>query len=195
MLEVKDLWLRISNDDREAYSRLYTFYYSRFYNYGRKFTAEETLIEDSIQEVLLEIWRKRKEISSIEFPATYFYASFRHLLFRRLKSEKNLAKVELFDDEPVFSIDHIIIARETDDEVKAKLTEALTSLTPRQREAIFLRFYEELSYEEVAKVLDISVKATYKIIARALLHLKQQMLPSLILVNFSFLKTILLDTN
>jgi RNA polymerase sigma factor (sigma-70 family) len=55
------------------------------------------------------------------------------------------------------------------------LQQALNTLTPRQREAIFLRFYEELSYEEIAGVLDISTKATYKIVARALLQLKRSL--------------------
>ncbi|MEJ7830747.1 MAG: sigma factor-like helix-turn-helix DNA-binding protein, partial [Segetibacter sp.] len=53
---------------------------------------------------------------------------------------------------------------------------ALKALTPHQREAIFLRFYQTLSYEEVAETLNISVKATYKIIARSLSALKESML-------------------
>ena len=63
----------------------------------------------------------------------------------------------------------------------AELEAALKLLTSRQLEAIFLRFYEGFTYEEVAEMLDITVKATYKIVARALAQLKENMLSQLIL--------------
>jgi RNA polymerase sigma factor (sigma-70 family) len=59
--------------------------------------------------------------------------------------------------------------------LRQRLELALRGLTGRQREAIYLRFYEGLSYQEVADLLGISVKATYKMMARALLHLKENM--------------------
>ena len=77
--------------------------------------------------------------------------------------------------EPEFSIDHFIMARETGQEMKEKLERSLANLTARQREAIFLRFYEGLSYEEVASVLQITTKATYKIMARALAELREHL--------------------
>jgi RNA polymerase sigma factor (sigma-70 family) len=64
----------------------------------------------------------------------------------------------------------------------AKLKIAFEALTAHQREAIFLRFYQNLSYEEVAEVLNISIKATYKIMARSLSALKEKMFISVVLV-------------
>jgi RNA polymerase sigma factor (sigma-70 family) len=60
-----------------------------------------------------------------------------------------------------------------------KVQEGLKALTSRQKEAIFLRFYEGLSFEEVATVLHISVKATYKIMARSLESLRNNITLSL----------------
>ena len=79
-------------------------------------------------------------------------------------------------DDPQFSAEINIIERETELVVQQSLQNAINELTPRQREAIFLRFYEGLSYEEVAEVLNISVKATYKIMARSLASLKDRLL-------------------
>jgi RNA polymerase sigma factor (sigma-70 family) len=178
----KELWLKIGRDDQQAYAEAYRFYYKRFYNYGRKFSNDEPLIEDAVQEALLSIWDKRATLTSIEYPATYFYTSFRYLLFEKLKQKRRTSSGEIVADEPEFSIEHFIVARETDKAVKEQLQIALTSLTPRQREAIFLRFYEGLSYENVASVLHITTKATYKIMARALSQLRENMvLPSITL--------------
>ena len=171
----KELWIRISQDDQEAYASVYRFYFRRFYNYGRKFTDDEPLLEDAVKEVLLTIWDKRSALSSIEFAGTYFYTTFRYILFHKLKQKKQGLSSELSIAEPEFSIDHFIMARETGQEMKEKLERSLATLTARQREAIFLRFYEGLSYEEVASVLQITTKATYKIMARALAELREHL--------------------
>lgn len=172
----KQLWLKIAAGDRQAYAEAYRFYYRRFYNYGRKFTDDEALLQDSIQETLLIVWEKRHSFSTIDHPATYFYTSFRNALLRKLKWQRRITRETGAIDGPEFGADQLIISKETEAGVKERLQKALNSLTPRQREAIFLRFYEGLSYEEVAAVLRITTKATYKIMARALLQLKEQLL-------------------
>jgi len=56
-----------------------------------------------------------------------------------------------------------------------KLIDALNQLTPRQKEVIYLRYFEELDYEEIATIMDITIKATYKLRARGLDILRQIM--------------------
>lgn len=171
----KDLWERVANDDQQAYAEVYRFYFRGFYNYGKKFTNDEVLLEDAIQEALLIIWDKRHTLTSIEFPGTYFYTSFRYTLLQKLKQQRRLVTTDKQEEEPEFNAEHIIINREMEADVKHQLEKAMIALTPRQREAIFLRFYEDLSYEEVANVLQITTKATYKIMARALSQLRKNM--------------------
>lgn len=172
----KQLWLKIAESDQQAYAEVYRFYYRRFYNYGKKFTDNDTLLEDSIQEVLLIIWDKRTTLASIEYPGTYFYTSFRYTLLQKLKQGRKLLTTEMPADEPEFAEEPAIIIKETEAGVKQQLQKALNTLTSRQREAIFLRFYEGLPYNEVASVLGITPKATYKIMARALSQLRENML-------------------
>ncbi len=73
-----------------------------------------------------------------------------------------------------FSSEHVIVSNELNEELQIKLRKAIKTLTGRQLEAIFLMYYEDLSYKEVASILNISVKATYKIMARSLLALKEK---------------------
>lgn len=169
----KYLWERIANDDQHAYAEVFGMLYKRLYNYGRKFSSNESLIEDVIQETLLSVWTKRGSLSSIEYPVTYFFTSFRNSLFTRLKSNQKIVSEEQISEEPEFGIDQIIVGRETDLETKTQIEKALNQLTSRQKEAIFLRFYEGMSYEQVAAMLGITVKATYKIMARALEQLRE----------------------
>lgn len=157
----------------DAYAIMYREYFRRFFNYGKKFIEDEILIEDAAQEALLMIWEKRSLLSEIKFPGTYFYSAFRNILFTKMRKS---SPVELPGDtlaEPGFNAEQIIFEKETNEELKQKLGLAIQQLTARQREAIFLKFYEGFSYEEVASILDITVKSTYKIMARAIATLKE----------------------
>ena len=113
---------------------------------------------------------------------SYFYSSFRFILFKKIKSAGKTVQSNEFEDEPDFSSEYLLIKRESDRAMQQSLQAALTELTPRQREAIFVRFYEGLSYEDVAAILNISVKATYKIMARSLSTLKENMMLPLMVV-------------
>jgi RNA polymerase sigma factor (sigma-70 family) len=162
-------------DDPAAYAQWYKTYFKKLYNYGRKFTADTGLIEDSIQEVFLDIWKKKEKLLEVDSAHSYLFASFRYILLKKMKAAYRTIAAEAFAEEPDFYIEQKIIAGEADKAMQQKLQAAMNTLTPRQREAIFLRFYEGLSYEEVAAILDITVKATYKIMARSLLNLKDQL--------------------
>src|SRR3546814_8272161 len=61
-----------------------------------------------------------------------------------------------------------MIRDEQREENSRKIARAMTELTAHQREFIFLRFYQQLSYEEISSIMDISVKAVYKLAARAI---------------------------
>ena len=182
------LWRRIAQDDREAYEIMYRYYFARFYNYGKKFVADSALIEDATQEALLIIWEKRASIQELRFANTYFYTTFRNILLTKIKQKRpDLLPLDPLE-EPGFNAEQLLLQKEADEQVKGKLDKAIQGLTPRQREAIFLRFYEELSYEEVALVLNITTKATYKVVARALSSLKEILVyPSLVILSFLIL--------
>ncbi|WP_343672837.1 sigma-70 family RNA polymerase sigma factor [Chitinophaga sp.] len=164
----------IMNGDIDAYSGLYKEYYKRFYNYGRKFTGNTHLIEDSIQEVFLDLWNRRDKLSHVDSPNFYLYSSFRYTLIRKIRQHEKMVFSQSAEEDYEFSSEHVIVSNELNEELQIKLRKAIKTLTGRQLEAIFLMYYEDLSYKEVASILNISVKATYKIMARSLLALKEK---------------------
>lgn len=168
------IWLNIETGNKEAYSEAYIFYYKKLFNYGKKITGDTAMIEDTIDEVFIMIWTNKENLHTIISPQAYIFSSFRNNICKKIKSLKKIQFSEEEEETEIeFSIDSIIIQRETDIALKAQIQKALQQLTSRQREAIFLRFYEGLSYIEIADIMNISVKATYKIMARALNELKE----------------------
>ncbi len=170
----KDIWLQIEIGNEVAYEKMYTYYFKHFYVYGRKITLDLDTIEDAIQEIMIYIWNNRTTLAGIKHPAAYFYTSFRNLLINKLKTMGEIVSDEFIKEGTMAPSEHAIIDKEENNEIKSRLQKASNFLTARQSEAIFLRFYEELSYEEVATVMGITVKAAYKIMARALSELRNK---------------------
>jgi RNA polymerase sigma factor (sigma-70 family) len=169
----KEVWTRVGSGDQDAYGQLYVFYYRRLYNYGRKMTADIAVLEDALQETLVAVWTGRERLNRVQKPHSYLLQTFRFILFRKLRRDRKVQSLDTNEPgEPDFGREEILIRRDLESDQRQRLEQALQTLTARQREAIFLRFYEGLSYEEVAGIMGISVKATYKIMSRALQQLK-----------------------
>ena len=151
------------------------------------------MIEDAINDVFTMVWKNRQRLSAIKSPQSYLFSSFRHSLFKKLalQQKKFIHPISGEPEEIEFSIESIIIERETDDHLRERIEKALTTLTSRQREAIFLRFYEGVPYAEIATIMNVSVKASYKIMARALAELKDALGISLLTLLSFFAKNTL----
>jgi RNA polymerase sigma factor (sigma-70 family) len=80
-----------------------------------------------------------------------------------------------------------MINREQMYEQRIDLDGVLKKLTPRQKEAIFFKFYENMSYEEISGLLGITTKATYKLVARAILELRSAYKGEMIRLLMSFI--------
>ena len=147
------------------------------YNYGRKFTVDITLIEDSIQEVFLSLWNNRDAMGAISSQCSYLLSSFRYTLFKKIKQGRRTLLAYESDDID-FSVENFIINKEVDAALRQKFQSAIARLNTKQREAIYLRFYEGLSYEEIAAITGITVKGVYKLMARSIKSLKETMAAS-----------------
>ena len=164
------------NGDIEAYSIIYRQFYSPLFNYGRKFTSCDDVVEDCIQEIFTQFWLNRKKLAQITELKSYLFVSFRHRLVKALKVHRQGTKSISEQDELVFglelSADQLMIDSEKIYEQRISLNKALEKLTERQKEAIFFKYYENMSYDEIASILSISTKATYKLVARAVHELR-----------------------
>lgn len=171
-------WEAFKTGDTAAFSHLYQKYSPGLYNYGAKFSLDKDLIKECIQELFVQIWTNRISVGSPNHIKNYLYKSFRNLI---LKKVSRLQQNHDFDESEDYEFNVSLNIEETliDDERRKKISEQLqltiSRLTARQREAIFLKFYEKLSYEEIAEVMGTTVKASYKMMARSLGFLRDNL--------------------
>jgi RNA polymerase sigma factor (sigma-70 family) len=168
-------WNAFRNGDKQAYSIIFRRYYIRLFEYGRRFTKKDTLIEDCILEVLTSFWLQRQKLQAVESMESYLFVSFRNKLMKTLSTTDFKTRVPATDEyvfEFELSIDQVMINAERLYEQRINLGSALETLTARQKEAIYFKYYENLSYRQIADILSITTKATYKLVARAISELR-----------------------
>ncbi|WP_262707453.1 RNA polymerase sigma factor [Mucilaginibacter gracilis] len=170
---------------------LYKLYANTLYNYGSKFTDDKDLIKECIQELFVTVWTRREYLSEPPNVRNYLFKAFRLSLFKKgnmLQKQVRYEETEHYDFHASITIEEEIITGEDNAVLQRRLQATLDQLTARQREAIFLKFYEGLSYEEIAEIMDISVKGAYKVMARAIDALRDKLDPDdflLLLTLFS----------
>jgi RNA polymerase sigma-70 factor (ECF subfamily) len=148
------------NGDREAFRLLFEAYKDRVYSIALHFTGEETAARDVTQQVFLKLMTKIDQYHSHAGFTTWLYRLVantcmdEHRRASRFVFFGDTTGVEVFEARPSASAsnEERLLRREIADEVKA----AVADLKPKLRIAVLLRYFEDLSYEEMASALGCS---------------------------------------
>jgi RNA polymerase sigma factor (sigma-70 family) len=169
------LWKKVAADDKEAFDQLYRNNVKALYNYGSKFTQNTASIEDCIQQLFLNLWNSRKNLKINSF-RSYLFISYKNLLVKKIQANSKSIPIE-FSPElmAVQSTEDRLIAAETALSNKSQIELAMDDLSNRQKEAIYLKFYEKLEYEQISEIMSIKIPAVYKLISSALQRLKKKL--------------------
>ena len=147
------------------------------------------MVEDAIQDVFVELWRRKEYLSEVENVKFYLFRALRNQLIRNLRHDV-LEGAEDIDDFldylATLSSEQQSIVQETQQSRTESIRNALTHLSNRQREAVHLRFYQGLSLDEAAEVMGISKQVVKNLLSRAyaVLRLTLKVAISLILTQF-----------
>ena len=168
-----EVWSNLKKGDKNALAFFYTKYLRSLYNYGMKVCQDATLVEDSIQDVFIGIWNSHSRLGDVTLVKSYLYKSLRTKIFykKSLQARTPLKDIDSF----TFVLSHTshYLSHRVSSDVSEKIRQYVDTLTPKQKEAIFLIYYEELSYEEAAVVMDLRVKTVYNLIHLAISKLRQ----------------------
>jgi len=173
-----DIWDSFSRGDEKSLKLIYDNSYDMLVNYGYKFTSQIHIIEETIQSLFIKMWRNRHNLNRPSSLKHYLLKAFRNTLLSHLQAEsrKNL-RMLTFEALPFFlepPPDENLIDREEASRQRQVLKNRMHLLTNRQREAIYLRFFQELSYEEIASLLQMNIGGVYKLIYRAIERLRSE---------------------
>jgi RNA polymerase sigma factor (sigma-70 family) len=170
------LWNQLRAGDEEAFSLLFEKYYSTLINYGKTLMNESDTVKDCVQDVFVDIWTYRHKLGEAILVKAYLLSSVRKRIARLHERENIFLRTKevdtlefLFD----FSIEDHLIANEGMAAKVEQLNVLINKLPSRQKEALYLRYHQGLSVEQVSEVLNMNYQSTKNLLHRAILQLRK----------------------
>lgn len=164
------LWNDFRSGNKEAFEYMYRAYVSILYNYGFKICQDKMLTKDAIQEVFLSLLTKYDKVNATNAIKLYLFKSLRVEIFKKLKAEQHFTDILSVDAD--FSMEYSAEDKMIEDEITMirirELAQVIEVLPRRQKECIYLRFYEGMTYQEISDIMNIEVSSVYKMLYKAI---------------------------
>ncbi|MGV3704454.1 MAG: RNA polymerase sigma factor [Arcticibacter sp.] len=176
------LWNDLLKGNKQSLFDLYNNTYFHLLRFGLKICSDNELVMDCVNQLFLHIWDKRQRLQPVQQVQSYLFTTLRRIILDQIahQSRIDLAIGRMLDeDEPnVTSYEEILIRSQGDQETMQRLHNALTKLSPKQKEFVRLKFFEGLSYEEIAEMHTQTIKTCYNVIYDAIKVLKKTLVSS-----------------
>jgi len=170
------VWKAYKEGDEHALVFIYRKWYHDLYSYGYKISRDKDLTKDCIQDIFTQLWLKRRTVHPVEKIKPYLLKYLRRQLIKKIGQGSVLAGIETTrpnEFEIVLSPEELVISEQMSREMGSTLQTALGKLSKRQREIIYLRFYEDLSYETIAEVMAIQYQSVRNLVHEAMKVLRE----------------------
>jgi RNA polymerase sigma-70 factor (ECF subfamily) len=180
----EELMPRIAEGDESAFQILVERHQTPVLNLIYRFIGDSTKSQDLAQEVFLRVWQGAKSYEAKAKFTTWLYRIAANICLNELKASRRKQWLRFFhvdreeqgsgeEDFPEESPspEDLLLSKERD----RKIADALQSLPENQRMALILKRYDDLSYEEIARILNCSVSAVESLLVRAKKNLQEKL--------------------
>lgn len=186
-----ELWQSILEGERDAFELLFQKYFDDLFHYALKLTGQRGMAEDHVQGLFLHIWQKRGTLKEVIAVKTYLWTALRRRIidsYRKKKTERKYMNTYYNDNLSMrFSTEELIINDEQAAIRSKKLKKAIEQLSSREREVLYLKFYEGMNYQEIEQIMSVNYQTCRNYIYRAIKSLRKilhtEVLASIILAG------------
>lgn len=178
ILSDEDLWVRFVSGEDKCIEIIYKRYVDVLYSYGLKIINDESLVFDCIQDVFVKLIERKKDLNVGSRIRIYVIKSLRNRLVDELRSSLrkrdilNNPSIE-FESKRTESPENELIEIEEKSSIQKEIQKAIDDLPGKQKEIVFLKYTEGLSYDEIATILEIDKASARTLLYRTLKSLKQ----------------------
>jgi RNA polymerase sigma factor (sigma-70 family) len=128
-------------------------------------------------DIYLQIWKNRKNLNSTNNVKAYLTKGFRMIIIdNKRQNVITTSDSEITDENLEFqlSIEDIIIENNHKQEKSVKMFKALDEISPRQKEAIYLKYLKGLEYHEISSIMDINLQSARNLVFSGLNALREK---------------------
>lgn len=173
----KIMWQRFIAGEVVAFDYLMSSHFRSLFHYGSKFSKDKEFVKDCIQDLFLSLWERRDNLSSDIVVKPYLMASLRRLMHRKHDQNARLEGEEYRGQEGSFllefSVEQQYIEQESTLLLSQKLQRLLDELPLRQKEVVYLKFFQELDRSQISEIMEVSPQTVSNLLQIAIKHLKK----------------------
>lgn len=167
-IDERSLVLRLIDGDEDAFCELYASYKNRLIYFAMRFLKSREYAEDVFQDAFTVIWQGRRFINPDTSFSSYLYTIVRNRVLNQLRDLDNQDKLkeQILAQAVDYTEDtkHQIMA----DDLRHLIACAMQQLTVRQREVFRMSREEQMSHQEIADALGISINTVQEHISTSL---------------------------
>jgi RNA polymerase sigma factor (sigma-70 family) len=173
-----ELWKQFKNGDSLAFQLIYNLNHKILISYGKKITRDDELIRDTIQDLFVNLWTRKHNLSDTDNIEPYLKTILRHELIRKTMKSQISVSFEVFSEQGLEVEKHFSFsAHENEDkeETFSKLEKALKKLPTRASEALKMRYFDKKGNQEIAELMNINYQSVNNHIHRGIEALRLAM--------------------
>lgn len=177
------LMLKVSEDDQSAFEQLVVRYQDRLVGFFFHIVHDRTVAEDLAQEAFLRVFRARDRYEPTARFSTWLFRIAHNLASNQIRGAIRRREVSLGNspqdssnnlDTVLAEQSGLMPARQLDsNEMQQLVRQAVAQLSERQRTAVVLHRFEDMSYEEIGEVMGLGTVAVKSLLSRARVKLKE----------------------
>lgn len=179
-------WGRLRSGEQHALAYFYEKYADVLLKYGLSVSYHRELIQDCVQELFIQIWNRRQNLSTPRSVKYYLISSLRRIIMDELG--KGRLSTDAFPEDSLSLLEHERLDRaEIEEYLNSRLIHAVRGLPARQQEVVFLRFFEKMSYEDISSLTGLDNQVLRNTIHRSIKALHKELSLTLDLLMIIFL--------
>ena len=163
-------------NDQAAYKELFLLLHGRLKQFAYSILKSQEEAEELVSDLFVKVWEKRDQLTTIDSPLLYFYATAKNLALNRLNKQKRQQNIR--PEEWLVQLNSIYFDPEQlmmTEEMMRQIRQAVNNLPPRCRLIFKLVKEDGLKYKEVAELLQLSIKTIEAQMAMALRRIGKYM--------------------
>ena len=166
-------------ETHELFLTLYAEYADDLLAFGTALGFGREDIQDTLQDVFFNLYQRDPKLQQVRNVKVYLFTALKNRLLNTTRRQR-MDSLDAHPSEGRFDVSvsasDLIEDQEERHRLKRQVEEAMASLTPRQREAIYLRYIQEMDYDDIARLLDMTKPSVRNLVSKGLMVLRENVI-------------------
>lgn len=190
--KISHIFVKFGEGDEEAFSFFYKYFINDLYAYGRSLGAGEKYVMDAVQDVFLKVFFDKPPLQSVSHFKYFIFKSLKNRLYDLFKSKSFSKTTDIGGEVLNFSIKTTVLDEIIEDEdrviVQQKIEKLLSVLSPLQKEALYLRYMQDLDYTEISELMGKTEVSVRKLVSQGIHKIREEnkILPMLVFIGLMY---------